>query len=210
MKKKTRNNKKHRNTKNHTFRNKRGGWPSWMTDPFIKKNENLLNDYDNDSSTYTFDNNERKYYTPEQAQAIRLNEDEEGKQELKRIAEQNKLDDDENELFNNWSGNYNPGVKLNLNYGNSKACDDIGNLARLNDSNALEENYRKCCPKSYWGYKNSSPYCKQVDLKLKGTQGITSKPAAWYEFWKSGGKRTKRKKYKKSTKSKKSKKIPLY
>ena len=30
----------------------------------------------------------------------------------------------------------------------------------------MKDNYQKCCPKSMFGSKNSSPYCKQLDLNF--------------------------------------------
>lgn len=48
----------------------------------------------------------------------------------------------------------------------STECDP-NNLASISGSNALHENYQKCCPKGIFGTKNSSPYCKQVDLNFQ-------------------------------------------
>ena len=31
----------------------------------------------------------------------------------------------------------------------------------------LHANYQKCCPKGFMGTKNSSPYCKQLDLNFQ-------------------------------------------
>ena len=41
------------------------------------------------------------------------------------------------------------------------------NLSTIQGSVALHDNYQKCCPKSYFGTKNSSPYCKQLDLNFQ-------------------------------------------
>jgi len=51
------------------------------------------------------------------------------------------------------------------NTGNA-ACDP-NNLANLKDSNSMHANYQTCCPKTWYGRKNNSPYCKQLDLNYK-------------------------------------------
>ena len=92
------------------------------------------------------------------------------------------------------------------------------NLTSLQTPEDLHANYQKCCPKGMFGRKNSSPYCKQVDLNfqqaLKGEneaneyhgfqpdevyqmkqQELESAPKKpWYKFWK-GGKTKKHRKY---------------
>jgi hypothetical protein len=49
---------------------------------------------------------------------------------------------------------------------------DPNNLSMIKDANSMQENYKKCCPKGMFGTKNSSPYCKQLNLNytaaLKG------------------------------------------
>jgi hypothetical protein len=40
-------------------------------------------------------------------------------------------------------------------------------LVNLKSSSALHANYEQCCPKSWYGRKNNSPYCKQLDLNYK-------------------------------------------
>jgi hypothetical protein len=44
---------------------------------------------------------------------------------------------------------------------------DPNNLTSIHGSQALHANYQKCCPKGTFGTKNSSPYCKQVDLNFQ-------------------------------------------
>jgi hypothetical protein len=44
---------------------------------------------------------------------------------------------------------------------------DPNNLSSIKGSNDLHENYQKCCPKEMFGRKNSSPYCKQLDLNFQ-------------------------------------------
>jgi hypothetical protein len=46
------------------------------------------------------------------------------------------------------------------------AC-DVNNLANLKSSEQIHSNYQTCCPKGTFGTKNSSPYCKQLELNLK-------------------------------------------
>ena len=92
---------------------------------------------------------------------------------------------------------------------------DPNNLSMIKGSEDLHANYQKCCPKGMFGTKNSSPYCKQVDLNfqaaIKGDndaneyhgfepeevqqmqqmqqqQDVPKKP--WYKFW--GGKKTRK------------------
>ena len=48
-----------------------------------------------------------------------------------------------------------------------KAC-NINELVNLKKSNEMHANYEQCCPKGFFG-KNSSPYCKQLDLNYKAT-----------------------------------------
>jgi len=43
---------------------------------------------------------------------------------------------------------------------------DPNNLSMLKDYNGMSTNYQKCCPKGFFG-KNSSPYCKQLDLNFQ-------------------------------------------
>ena len=51
------------------------------------------------------------------------------------------------------------------NTGNA-ACDP-NNLVNLKDSNSMHANYQTCCPKTWYGRKNNSPYCKELDSKYK-------------------------------------------
>jgi hypothetical protein len=52
---------------------------------------------------------------------------------------------------------------------NSEQCNP-NNLTSLTDVRQMQENYQTCCPKTWYGSKNSSPYCKQLDLNFKGAQ----------------------------------------
>lgn len=47
---------------------------------------------------------------------------------------------------------------------------DPNNLTSIQGSRALHENYQKCCPKGFMGTKNSSPYCKQLDLNFQAAR----------------------------------------
>jgi hypothetical protein len=94
---------------------------------------------------------------------------------------------------------------------------DPNNLTSIKDPKALHENYQKCCPKGFMGTKNSSPYCKQLDLnfqaankakndaneyhgyepneiyQMKQQEAAMNPPKkSWYKFW--GGKSRKNKK----------------
>jgi len=44
---------------------------------------------------------------------------------------------------------------------------DPNNLVNLTDSTSMHANYQTCCPKTWYGRKNNSPYCKQLDLNYK-------------------------------------------
>jgi len=43
---------------------------------------------------------------------------------------------------------------------------DQNKLSMLKDSKSMHANYQTCCPKNWMGKKNSSPYCKQLDLNF--------------------------------------------
>ena len=97
---------------------------------------------------------------------------------------------------------------------------NLNNLTSIKGSKLLHENYQKCCPKGTFGTKNSSPYCKQVDLnfqaalkeendaneyhgfeptqvyqmKQEDTNANAQKKKSWWKIW--GGKTRKNKKRK--------------
>ena len=48
----------------------------------------------------------------------------------------------------------------------SEICDP-NKLSSITDYKEMHKNYQTCCPKSRFGYKNSSPYCKQIDLNFQ-------------------------------------------
>ena len=105
----------------------------------------------------------------------------------------------------------------------SEKCDP-NKLTTIKGSQALHSNYQLCCPKGSFGTKNTSPYCKQVDLnfqaalkeeneakgyvgfepdevyQMKQQDDITPKKP-WYKFW--GGKTKKMRKSRKLRKVKK-------
>lgn len=80
----------------------------------------------------------------------------------------------------------------------------------------MQNNYKICCPKGFMGKKNSSPYCKQLEMNFNSLYGfnksiegyygdetdpakikeIMDQPVAvpvkkpWYQFW--GGKKTRK------------------
>jgi hypothetical protein len=89
---------------------------------------------------------------------------------------------------------------------------DPNKLSMIKGSQDLHANYQKCCPKGSFGTKNSSPYCKQVDLNFQASiksendaneyQGFEPEQVQqmqqqqpepkkpWYKFW--GGKKTRK------------------
>jgi len=48
------------------------------------------------------------------------------------------------------------------------ACNP-NNLVNLKNSNDMRSNYQTCCPKTWYGRKNNSPYCKQLDLNYNAS-----------------------------------------
>jgi len=106
---------------------------------------------------------------------------------------------------------------------NLSDCDPL-KLTNIKGSKELHEKYHKCCPKGFFGSKNTSPYCKQIDLNFQAAREMenlsnefhgynyheidklneidnklqTTKKKYWYFF---GGKT----KYKKNTNTKKCK-----
>jgi hypothetical protein len=65
---------------------------------------------------------------------------------------------------------YNP---LSYFYSNKKPKNpecNVNNLTQLKTLNEIKSNYTKCCPKTRFGYKNTSPYCKQLEKNLKGAE----------------------------------------
>ena len=96
---------------------------------------------------------------------------------------------------------------------------DPNQLSMIKDKYEMGNQYQKCCPKGMFGSKNSSPYCKQLDLNMSaqfqlhrdtagyqedeyGTNVNEIKSMAnaqllgdvpkkpWYKFW--GGKKSRR------------------
>ena len=49
----------------------------------------------------------------------------------------------------------------------SEQC-DVNKLTELKTSEDMHQNYQSCCPKGMFGTKNSSAYCKQLDLNFQG------------------------------------------
>jgi len=99
----------------------------------------------------------------------------------------------------------------------SQECDP-NNLSMIKDYTGMATNYKNCCPKGFFG-KNSSPYCKQLDLNFQalnksrninndvlaenvGTNyqvneyspsspyNTMEKKKSWYQFW--GGKKSRK------------------
>ena len=57
----------------------------------------------------------------------------------------------------------------------------------LNTPEVIQKKISECCPKSRFGFRNNSPYCKSLYLKLNETQ---QRPRKMFGFF--GGKRTRR------------------
>lgn len=50
-------------------------------------------------------------------------------------------------------------------FANKVDCSNM-NIDVINDMKELHTRYQKCCPKTIFGYKNSSPICKKMDAKF--------------------------------------------
>ena len=69
----------------------------------------------------------------------------------------------------------------------SSEC-DINNLSSLSkdtgDGNSplkkMRENYQKCCPKDFMGRKNSSLYCKQLNMNFNSQSNYQRDIAGYY------------------------------
>lgn len=105
---------------------------------------------------------------------------------------------------------------------------DPNNLSMIKDYTGMATNYQKCCPRGFFG-KNSSPYCKQLDLNFQAlnksrninndvlaesvgnnyqvNQFSSSSPyntmqkASWWKFW--GGKKSRKNNKKSSRRTRK-------
>ena len=69
----------------------------------------------------------------------------------------------------------------------SSEC-DINNLSNLLKDTGdgekplikMHNNYKKCCPKDYLRRKNSSPYCKQLEMNFKSLSTYENDIAGYY------------------------------
>lgn len=90
-----------------------------------------------------------------------------------------------------------------------KAECDPNQLSMITDAESMHAKYQKCCPKGVFGSKNSSPYCKQLELNFNPAiqrennagdedaammEHVYDVPMpqkkAWWKFW--GGKKSRR------------------
>jgi hypothetical protein len=107
---------------------------------------------------------------------------------------------------------------------------DPNNIVNLHTTDEIHNNYLKCCPKGFFGSKNSTPYCRQLesnynaaynnennakeyagmdleeaqelDMTFKQNPVTTVEKKSWWKWW--GGSRKSKKRYKKrSRKSRK-------
>jgi hypothetical protein len=46
---------------------------------------------------------------------------------------------------------------------------DMNQLTELKTTEEMHKNYQVCCPKGSFGTKNSSPYCKKLDLNFQSS-----------------------------------------
>ena len=96
---------------------------------------------------------------------------------------------------------------------------DPNQLTKLRTQDELHSQYQKCCPKTWYGTKNSSPYCKQIDLNFQGLRTGQNNANEYYGYspeeiqnmknspsYYSGGKRTRRGKSNKNKSRKTSRK----
>ena len=57
---------------------------------------------------------------------------------------------------------------------------DPNQLSMIKDSNEMHAQYQKCCPKTFFGSKNSSPYCKQLELNFNAEEGLRRDVEGYY------------------------------
>ena len=77
-------------------------------------------------------------------------------------------------------------------FGNSKVASssecDINNLSTISKDMGdgqdplvkMRTNYQKCCPKNFMGRKNTSPYCKQLNMNYNSLSQYKSDIAGYY------------------------------
>ena len=59
---------------------------------------------------------------------------------------------------------------------------DINQLTQLKTSTEMQSNYQMCCPKGMFGAKNTSPYCKQLDLNFQSALTGENNPNEVYNM----------------------------
>ena len=57
---------------------------------------------------------------------------------------------------------------------------DPNNLSMIKDTKSMKDNYQKCCPKGMFGSKNSSPYCKQLNMNFDSQSKYKKDIAGYY------------------------------
>lgn len=57
---------------------------------------------------------------------------------------------------------------------------DPNQLSMIKDKYEMQTQYQKCCPKGTFGSKNSSPYCKQLDLNMSAQTQLHRDTAGYY------------------------------
>jgi hypothetical protein len=83
-------------------------------------------------------------------------------------------------------------IKGGFLFGNSKVASssecDINNLSTISKDMGdgqdplikMRTNYQKCCPKNFMGRKNSSPYCKQLEMNFDSQSNYQRDIAGYY------------------------------
>jgi hypothetical protein len=61
-------------------------------------------------------------------------------------------------------------------------CGDPNNITQLRTLQDLHAQYHKCCPKTWYGRKNSSPYCRQIDLNFQGLRTGLNNANEYHDF----------------------------
>jgi hypothetical protein len=59
---------------------------------------------------------------------------------------------------------------------------DVNQLSELKTTDEMHKNYQACCPKGMFGTKNSSAYCKQLDLNFKGAMSGENTAGEYHGF----------------------------
>ena len=79
-------------------------------------------------------------------------------------------------------GNIYPFTKpSSYSYANSVDCSNM-NIDSIKNMKELHTRYQKCCPKSIFGYKNSSPICKKIEQNFNNLWKIENDSHGHYGY----------------------------